>query len=95
MFFIIIFFRQNILVTVDFRAKNADFEFAIQLKKKSAAGQTKTMCTAIAITRTDGYCAPEVLVGKYSLKSDVYSYGLSVYCHCACIHVTKLYNMPV
>ena len=25
---------------------------------------------------TAGYCAPEVVVGKYSLKSDVYNYGV-------------------
>ena len=39
--------RQNILLTIEFRAKIADFGFAIQLKKKSAAGQTRTVCTAI------------------------------------------------
>ena len=80
--------RQNILVTTDFRAKIADFGFAIQLKKKSAAGQTRTVCTAIGIARTDGYCAPEVLVGKYSLKSDVYSYGIV----CYLLHIHAGYN---
>ena len=81
--------RQNILVTTDFRAMIADFGFAIQLKKMSAAGQTRTVCTAIGIARTDGYCAPEVLVGNYSLKSDVYSYGIVRYL----LHIHAGYNM--
>ena len=66
----------NILVSSDCHPKIADFGFAIQIQKKFGVGKTRTLCTAPAIARTDGYCAPEVLVGKYSLKRDVYSYGI-------------------
>lgn len=51
----------------------SDFGFAIDL---SQIKENKTMVTAPVIARTEGYFPPEFTTGKFSDKSDVYSYGV-------------------
>lgn len=59
-----------------FNAKISDFGFAIDLPK---VNDNKTVVTAPVIARTEGYFPPELTSGKFSDKSDVYSYGVVRY----------------
>ena len=63
----------NILLDDHFTAKISDFGFALHLPQVQ---QNKTMVTAPLIARTEGYFPPEITSGKFSDKSDVYSYGV-------------------
>ena len=56
-----------------FTAKISDFGFSIYLPQIQ---QNKTMVTALLIARTEGYFPPELTSGKFSDKSDVFSYGV-------------------
>ena len=55
-------------------AKIADFGFSIQLPERKA---NKTLVTATqGLPGTDGYRPPEYGDGKFSVLSDMYSYGV-------------------
>lgn len=56
-----------------YSAKISDFGFAIDLPQIK---ENKKMVTAPVIARTEGYFPPELTTGKFSDKSDVYSYGV-------------------
>ena len=71
---IIIFYsRANILLDDSFRAKLGDFGFAVELPHISGGA---TLFTAASIAQSEGYYPSEVTSGKYSDRSDVYSYGV-------------------
>ena len=70
---ILIHYSLNILISRSFTAKLGDFGFALEMPKHQAGC---TLVTAPLIARTDGYCPPELLHGKISPKSDVFSYGV-------------------
>ena len=71
-------FRSNILLDENLKAKLADFGFSIQLPERKA---NKTLVTATqGLPGTDGYRPPEYSDGKYSVLSDVYSYGVVGHC---------------
>ena len=54
-------------------AKLCDFGVAVDLPQIK---EGMTMVTAPLIARTEGYFPPELTSGKFSPKSDVYSYGV-------------------
>ena len=66
----------NILISHAFTAKLGNFDFALEMPKHQAGC---TLVTAPLIAHTDGYCPPELLHGKISPKSDVFSYGVVRY----------------
>ena len=55
------------------RAKLGDFGFALEMPKHDSC---RTLVTAPIIAQTNGYSPPEVQSGKFSPKSDMYSYGI-------------------
>lgn len=58
--------------------KVADFGFAAELP---SANSGRTILTAPMLANTNGYSPPEYRSGRYSTKSDAYSYGVvSYYC---------------
>lgn len=70
-------YRLNILLHQGgSRAKLGDFGFALDMSKGADLHTSVTLMTAPMVAQTNGYCAPEVLSGKLSPKSDVYSYGI-------------------
>ena len=71
---ILIHYSLNILISRS--SKLGDFGFALEMPKHQAG---RTLVTAPLIARTDGYCPPELLHGKISPKSDVFSYGVVRY----------------
>lgn len=78
----------NILLDENYNAKVSDFGFCVQLNTSS----NKTIFTAIpgeGMPGTRGYIAPECCDGKFSMKSDVYSYGIVRY-YSQCPQFTKL-----
>lgn len=65
--------RQNILVDAHGEAKITDFGFALELPQ---VADGRSMYTAKAFARSEGYYPGELTSGKYSAKSDVYSLGV-------------------
>lgn len=55
-------------------AKISDFGFALELPKVCDDG--RSMFTSNTFARSEGYFPSELTSGKYSAKSDVYSYGV-------------------
>ena len=66
--------RQNILIDVSNTAKITDFGFALELPAVQDDG--RSLYTAKAFARSEGYYPGELTSGKYSAKSDVYSFGV-------------------
>ena len=66
--------RQNILIAGNGDAKISDFGFALELPKP--LGDGRSLFTAKMFARSEGYFPSELTSGKYSPKSDVYSYGV-------------------
>lgn len=54
--------------------KIGDFGFALELPTLHNDG--RSLFTAKTFARSEGYFPSELTSGKYSLKSDVYSYGV-------------------
>lgn len=54
-------------------AKLGDFGFALDMPKHDSC---RTLVTAPIIAQTNGYSPPEVQSGKFSPKSDMFSYGI-------------------
>ena len=81
-------YRSNVLINSHFEAKLGDFGFSLEAPLLQA-GRTTFTCPLVAFTQ--GYCAPELMEGHCSTKSDVYSYGMVciyylVYCILTFIH---------
>jgi serine/threonine protein kinase len=55
------------------QAKLADFGFSIELPKLSHG---LTMFTSQALAHTEGYYPSEITCGKFSDRSDVFSFGI-------------------
>ena len=66
-------YRSNVLINSHFEAKLGDFGFSLEAPKLQS-GRTTFTCPLVAFTQ--GYCAPEIMEGHCSTKSDVYSYGI-------------------
>ena len=66
--------RQNILIDGSNTAKITDFGFALELPAVQDNG--RSLYTTRAFARSEGYYPGELTSGKYSPKSDVYSYGV-------------------
>lgn len=71
------FHRQNILIDRNGTGKISDFGFALELPKINDDG--RSLFTATMFARSEGYFPSELTSGKYSPKSDVYSYGVVSY----------------
>ena len=70
----VVMHRANILLLdAHFTAKLGDFGCATELPRTVG---DHTLLTVKFIARTEGYYAPELVGGKISPKSDVYSYGV-------------------
>ena len=69
--FTVFFLSSNILVDENYVA--CDFGVAVDLLQIK---EGMTMVTAPLIARMEGYFPPELTLGKFSPKSDVYSYGV-------------------
>ena len=77
-------FSQNILIDGAGNGRIADFGFSIELPKKEAG---RSLFTSKFFARSEGYYGSEVASGKYSQKSDVFSYGI-VRSHIHYINIT-------
>ena len=66
-------FRLNILIDINGSGKIGDFGFSLELPTVECG---RSMFTAQNFARTEGYYPSELTHGKYSAKSDVYSYGI-------------------
>ena len=66
--------RSNILIDSKLSAKLSDFGFSIQLP---LSGGSRTLITsADGLPGTDGYRPPEYSDWKFSVLSDMYSFGV-------------------
>ena len=72
--FVVSYCSQNILIGSDGGGKISDFGFAIELPRVCDDG--RSLFTAQTFARSEGYFPSELTSGKYSAKSDVYSYGV-------------------
>ena len=68
--------RSNILLDEHLTPKIGDFGFSIQVPQESCSKTLITVGPGQGIPGTPGYRAPEYNDGRYSVKSDVYSYGV-------------------
>ena len=66
-------YSHNILIDGSGTGRIADFGFSIELPKHEGG---RSLFTAKFYAKTEGYYAAEVSSGKYSEKSDVFSYGI-------------------
>ena len=66
--------RSNILLDKKLTAKLSDFGFSIQLPE--CKGSKTLITSADGLPGTDGYRPPEYSDRKYSVLSDMYSYGV-------------------
>ena len=91
---ILTFGRSNILLDEKLTAKLSDFGFSIQLPQTVGS---KTMITSVdGLPGTDGYRPPEYSDRKFSVLSDMYSFGVVRvidlgYTHCLCQFATRLH----
>ncbi len=67
---IFMFSRSNLLINSHFERKLGDFGFSLEAPIISN-GRTIFTCPVVAFSQ--GYCAPEIMEGHSSTKSDVYS----------------------
>lgn len=72
--YLFVFLSQNILISRDGHGKISDFGFALELPEVRDDG--RSLFTAKTFARSEGYYPSELTSGKYSMKSDVYSYGM-------------------
>ena len=63
----------NILIDHYYNGKVCDFGFAYQVPEVK---EGRTLITAPILARSLGYFPPEMVGGQFSIKSDVYSYGV-------------------
>ena len=68
------FYSLNILLDGNGGGRIGDFGFLLELPKVTPDG--RSMYTATAFARSEGYYPPKLARGMYSEKSDVYSYGV-------------------
>ena len=66
----------NILIDGNGTGRIADFGFSIELPQQVAG---RSLFTSKFFARSEGYYASEVASGKYSERSDVFSYGIVRY----------------
>ena len=67
-------YRSNILLDNKLTAKLSDFGFSIQLPQSTGS---KTLITSTdGLPGTDGYRPPEYSDRRFSVLSDMYSYGV-------------------
>lgn len=65
--------RSNILLDIKLNARISDFGFTIQMPKSV---KNTTIVSSGCLSGTNGYKAPEYGELKFSIKSDVFSFGV-------------------
>ena len=73
----IILYSHNILIDAMGNGRIGDFGFSVELPKHEKG---RSLFTSKFFAKSDGYFGNEVSSGKYSAKSDVYSYGIVSIC---------------
>ncbi len=67
---------QNILIDICDNGRIGDFGFSLELPE---IVEGRSMFTAQAFARMEGYYPSELSVGHFSTKSDVYCYGVVIH----------------